>query len=319
MDVLADPSRPWTALNVGPAHAFFLSSPPGLPAALVKATRPPVDPLPASLTQGSPARLPDFRVSKTTHENAEYSHHLCTVPGLPAPEYNLEVIAPASEKQIRRAAPDEGSAMVRETPALYAAAVEPLLASAAAASLAWVYNCVSLSSESERVLLNSGAASDGFILNVDTKWKKHCDCRLPREEWKDHEDTDLEGLYCLAIVKERGIKSIRDLTATHLPLLRSILSAGPAAIQDTYGVKPDQLRVFLHYVPQFYHLHVHFTSLATDFGVQCERAHLLNDVVQNLEMDPDYYKKRTIEYKLPVNDKIYERIQEYRASNPSTS
>ena len=96
-------------------------------------------------------------------------------------------------------------------------------------------------------------------------------------------------------MKERGIKSIRDLTAAHLPLLRSILSAGPAAIQDTYGVKPDQLRVFLHYVPQFYHLHVHFTSLATDFGVQCERAHLLNDVVQNLEMDPDYYKKRTIE------------------------
>jgi hypothetical protein len=118
MDVLLDPSRPWTALNVGPDHACVLSAPPNLPAALVKATRPPVDPLPASLTQGSPARLPDFRVGKTTHENAEYSHHLCTVPGLPAPEYNLEVIAPASEKQIRRAAPAEGLAMVRETPAL---------------------------------------------------------------------------------------------------------------------------------------------------------------------------------------------------------
>jgi hypothetical protein len=35
-----------------------------------------------------------------------------------------------------------------------------------------------------------------------------------------------------------------------------------------------------------------------------ERGHLLSDIIQNLEMDGDYYKKRTITFKLPINDKL---------------
>jgi len=36
----------------------------------------------------------------------------------------------------------------------------------------------------------------------------------------------INELYLLAIVKKRNIKSLRDLTAEHLPLLKNILNKG---------------------------------------------------------------------------------------------
>ena len=43
------------------------------------------------------------------------------------------------------------------------------------------------------------------------------------------------------------------------------------------------LRIFVHYPPQFYHFHVHFTNVSVDVGVSTERAHLLDDIIENLE------------------------------------
>ena len=68
-------------------------------------------------------------------------------------------------------------------------------------------------------------------------------------------------------------------------------SSGSHRSGDARGVAPHELRVFVHYQPQFYHLHVHFTRLHSDLGCQVERAHLLHDVIANLEADGDYYAK----------------------------
>ena len=76
------------------------------------------------------------------------------------------------------------------------------------------------------------------------------------------------------------------------------MNEGLAAIESIYGVANDQIRVFVHYLPQFYHFHVHFTRLENEFGTTCERGHLLYDVIQNLEMDSEYYCKRIMSYKL---------------------
>mmetsp|Transcript_309 Transcript_309/g.590 ORF Transcript_309/g.590 Transcript_309/m.590 type:complete len:84 (-) Transcript_309:1225-1476(-) len=46
-----------------------------------------------------------------------------------------------------------------------------------------------------------------------------------------------------------------------------------------------------------YHFHVHFTRLENEVGCSVERGHLVSDVIQNLLLE-DYYKKRTITYKL---------------------
>jgi len=36
----------------------------------------------------------------------------------------------------------------------------------------------------------------------------------------------INELYLLAVIKKRNIKSLRDLTADHLPLLKNILNKG---------------------------------------------------------------------------------------------
>jgi len=84
------------------------------------------------------------------------------------PNYSVEIISPANEWQIARNTPHPPS-MVRETPALYRSVVEPFIAKKATdKSLGWVYSCVDGSKEKERLLLDE----PGFILNVDTKWKR---------------------------------------------------------------------------------------------------------------------------------------------------
>ena len=40
----------------------------------------------------------------------------------------------------------------------------------------------------------------------------------------------------------------------------------------------------MHYPPQFYHFHVHFTNVSVAMGVQTERAHLLDDIIDNIEV-----------------------------------
>ena len=43
-------------------------------------------------------------------------------------------------------------------------------------------------------------------------------------------------------------------------------------------------------------------------GCQVEHAHLLDDIIQNVEMDTNYYKKRTIIYALYENNQLYKNI-----------
>lgn len=58
-------------------------------------------------------------------------------------------------------------------------------------------------------------------MNIDTKWRTHPDVvAVPRDEWYGH--PSVSDLYCLAICHKRGIRTLRDLRAIHLPMLRGI-------------------------------------------------------------------------------------------------
>lgn len=125
----------------------------------------------------------------------------------------------------------------------------------------------------------------------------------------------LDDLYLIAICHRRGIKSLRDLTPEHLPLLRNILWEGQEAILQRYQVRADRLRVFLHYLPSYYHLHVHFTALGFEApGAGVERAHLLAEVIENLEHDPEHYQRRTLTFALRADDPLLALLQEAQKS-----
>ncbi|KAM5226206.1 m7GpppX diphosphatase isoform 2-T6 [Hipposideros larvatus] len=123
----------------------------------------------------------------------------------------------------------------------------------------------------------------------------------------------LDDLYLIAICHRRGIRSLRDLTVEHLPLLRNILREGQEAVLQRYQVPADRLRVYLHYLPSYYHLHVHFTALGFDApGSAVERAHLLAEVIENLEHDPQHYQQRTLTFALRADDPLLQLLQEAR-------
>ena len=85
--------------------------------------------------------------------------------------------------------------------------------------------------------------------------------------------------------------------------------------RERYGVPASQVRVYVHYQPTYYHLHVHFTHVFYEsaLGTTPERAHLLEDVIDNIERDANYYSK----CKLSFGAKEHELLTaEYRSKKP---
>ena len=190
---------------------------------------------------------------------------------------------------------------VRETPELYAKAHEKYIASIPREATAWVRKILSLEKERERLL----HCDDDFLLNVDSKWTTHPDCDgADRATWRAH--SSVTDLYCLGLCVREDFKSLRDARAEHLPLLRAMLRKGRAVIEDIYGVNAEEMRVFVHYPPQFYHFHVHYQALsAKEQGCACERAHSLEDIIDNLERDGDHYARANLSLKMGERDTLY--------------
>lgn len=86
----------------------------------------------------------------------------------------------------------------------------------------WVYNILDGRSERERIVVDDVCPRNGFILLPDLKW----------------DGRTRDTLYLLAIVRRRNIRSLRDLSADDLPLLRNIQQRGSAAIEAKYNVAP---------------------------------------------------------------------------------
>ncbi|XP_054752488.2 m7GpppX diphosphatase-like isoform X1 [Lytechinus pictus] len=164
----------------------------------------------------------------------------------------------------------------------------------------WVYNILEKKAESERIVFEDADPEIGFVMLPDMKW--------------DEKQTN--NLYLIVIIHQRGIKSLRDLTASHLPLLRNIQEKCLNCIQDKYGIPADELRAYLHYQPSYYHLHVHFTHLKFDApGTNVGRAHLLSSVIENIELISDYYQRKSLAYVLKENDGLLAKFREARCGN----
>lgn len=103
------------------------------------------------------------------------------------------------------------------------------------------------------------------------------------------------------------------MNSDHLELLNNIREKGISTIKTKFGIDETQLRIYLHYQPSFYHLHVHFTFLQHEApGIFCERSHLLNTVINNIELLPNYYQKATLSHVLKEGDPLFEKIQEFQ-------
>ncbi|XP_061690944.1 m7GpppX diphosphatase [Syngnathoides biaculeatus] len=208
-------------------------------------------------------------------------------------ELKATVVLPATEKHVKKYQCQE-SFLVEETAEDYQAITLPFIQKQSF-SVQWVYNILEKKAESERIVFEDPDPKLGFVLLPDFKW----------------DQKQVDNLYLIAIPHQRNIKSLRDLTSEHLPLLQNIFQKGKDAILEKYKLPAGKLRAYLHYQPSYYHLHVHFTNLGYEApGCGVERAHLLADVVQNLRSDPRYYKTRTLYFPLRADDGLLGQFKE---------
>lgn len=130
----------------------------------------------------------------------------------------------------------------------------------------------------------------------------------------------MDTFYAIAICHRHSLRSLRSLGAEHLPLLRNIREKGVAAVKEKFDLDRSQLRIYIHYQPSFYHLHVHFTNLKHDApGIFCERSHLMDTVINNIELIPDYYQKATLSFVIKESDLYYGKyLHEIRTDEKTT-
>ena len=97
-------------------------------------------------------------------------------------------------------------------------------------------------------------------------------------------------------------------------LIPCLFAVFQEAIHEKYGVPGDQLRIYLHYQPSYYHLHVHFTQLSYTAPKSCVgEAHLLADVISNIEtIDPEYYQKCSLSFTVTESSLLRKAYQEHQ-------
>jgi m7GpppX diphosphatase len=122
-----------------------------------------------------------------------------------------------------------------------------------------------------------------------------------------------DKLYCVAIVHRRSLRTIRDLRARDAILLKNVLKQGRKALEERYGVPPDKLRVFLHYLPSYFHLHVHFMHMGMEptFGMAVNKAHAIQEVISNLEICDEFYVKATLACSVGELDPLLQQMKSF--------
>ncbi|XP_030374012.1 m7GpppX diphosphatase [Scaptodrosophila lebanonensis] len=223
---------------------------------------------------------------RTDFVNNIYGSYHC-VPASELCGVKCTVIYPATEKHIEKYSICH-KYVICETPDLYETVTLPYIEESQF-SLDWVYNILEHKQEQERIVYEDNDPETGFILLPDLKW----------------DGRNVENLYLLGIVHKHGIKSLRDLNESHLPLLRNLRDRSAKVISKRYGYHSTQLRMYFHYQPSFYHLHLHINPVRNDApGIWCEKSHMLDTVINNLELLSDYYKRASLPFVLYEGNKL---------------
>ncbi|KAH8548532.1 HIT-like domain-containing protein [Umbelopsis sp. PMI_123] len=219
------------------------------------------------------------------------------VKDLTRPDVNIRIIYPATKAHIDKYS-SRPLINIRETSQDYIHLTKPFIEEQPLKRVQWVYNILEGKAEAERVLLRDDKDPDnGFLLLPDMKW----DLRT------------MDALYLVVLVLRRDLRSIRDLDSSHLPLLRNIRETVEQFVEKTYGVKSTNLRMFFHYQPSYYHLHIHVvhTAYTSAPGIIAGQAHLLDQVIDNIDViDNNYYQRATLPFVLADNHELCKRYIE---------
>lgn len=170
----------------------------------------------------------------------------------------INLIYPCTQQHIRKYS-RQGVRLVTETADMYRDKVRPFVqAQRDAGRLNWVFNIIEGRKEVEDVIYRTPydpetTNDQGFLLLPDLNWDR----------------TTLEALHLLAVVERRDIWSLRDLRRSHIPWLRQMrqqLIDATVGVYGAQGLEADQLKLYVHYQPTYYHFHIHIVHVQLESG-----------------------------------------------------
>jgi m7GpppX diphosphatase len=165
--------------------------------------------------------------------------------------------------------------MVTETPQIYAEKIRPYMQGKRdGGRLNWIYNIIDGKTEVEDVIFRTPQGRDGdegFLLLPDLNWDRKT----------------IEGMHLLGLVERRDIWSLRDLKKKHISWLKEMRRKFlEATVQSYKGLDEDQLKLYVHYQPTYYHFHVHIVHVALEAGATqaTGKAIGLESIIEQLEL-----------------------------------
>lgn len=207
------------------------------------------------------------------------------------PDVKIYVICPATDVHIRKYMTQD-VLMVRETPALYRSIVKPYILAFDPARTQWVRDILAGTAEASNIL----NASPDFLILPDMKW----------------DTTNVSTLYLLALYTHTDVNCMRDLRKRpHLEMLKTLRRDATRVLQDKWGIGRGGVRMYIHYQPSYYHFHVHIVYVGHVglHGMTVGQAHLLDDIISLLELDPDdgssILERMTFTYGLGTEHGLY--------------
>lgn len=136
----------------------------------------------------------------------------------------------------------------------------------------WIKDIVSGKIHTENIIFQN----DNFVMFPPAKW----------------DTKDMTKFHMLAFVKDFSVRSMRDLDGSHINLLEDILNTGCEQIVKKYDIKQDKLKIYIHYPPSSWILHVHFNVIEDNSSSSSvEYSNSLYNIIINLKLNSNYYKQ----------------------------
>ncbi|KAK9479802.1 HIT-like domain-containing protein [Lipomyces japonicus] len=210
-----------------------------------------------------------------------------------SPAAKLSLIWPASQTHIDKYG-KQTKHLIIESPDLYSNVTLQYVEKMRGKRIQWVRNILSHTVEADRIIYENTNPDTGFILLPDLKWDRKT----------------LDSLYLVAIVHRLDIASVRDLKKSHVGWLKTVRSEIIQSVTQTYQIPASQLRLYVHYLPSYYHFHIHVTNIEHEIGggVEIGKAILFEDVIirlQEMPNDASGFKDTTLTYFLGENSELW--------------
>ncbi|KAF1846644.1 scavenger mRNA decapping enzyme [Cucurbitaria berberidis CBS 394.84] len=170
--------------------------------------------------------------------------------GQPPPDFKLNLIHPCTEKHVKKYE-KQGLRVVTETPEIYAKYVRPYMQrQREKGALNWVFNIIEGRTEQEDVMYREHG-DEGFLLLPDLNWDRKT----------------IGGLHLLGLVERRDIWSVRDLKKSMVDWVEHMRGKMIEATVKLYPeIEKDQLKLYVHYQPTYYHFHIHIVHVSLEAG-----------------------------------------------------